>query len=325
MKHERSWLVALVATSAMVLGLSEANAAGHLFPEGRSYTQPGAELVMPYDTDEGRVSFLTVSNVAGEQVSTHWVFWSETCDLEGEISICLTPNDTVIVDPRNMSEINRDNEPVGDPVSLDGVKGIVTVVAYETDEDCAPATDTPIVDDSILGSFTFADTDDGYSFGNDALALGTENGSVAVPAPEDGNDYEFIVQTFNPATVEASLVLLAHLRENAETGTVGPSNANITLATSFIDTTEIPTSLPDITVGCTEFYSITGDLIPDTTTVSTSGIIRLEPYQGLANGTDYLYGLVGQAIADIGASSSIKQEQVEGSASGAFVDGIDLF
>ena len=94
---------------------------------------------------------------------------------------------------------------------------------------------------------------------------------------------------------------------------------------AFIDTTEIPTSLPDITVGCTEFYSITGDLIPDTTTVGTSGIVRLQPYRGLANGTDYLYGIVGQAIGDVGASSSIKQEQVEGSASAAFIDGMDLF
>lgn len=325
MKQERSWLVALVAAGAMVLGLSDANAA--LYDEMRSYTQPGAELVMPYDTDAGRVSFLVVSNISTEQVSTHWVFWNEDCDEAVNFSICLTPNDTVVVDPRNMQAMNADNEGIGPEISLEDVKGVVTVVAYETNENCAPFTESSLIaDDSIVGAFTFADTADGYSFGNDALALGLDaGGDVEVPEPDLGFDYEFVLQTFNPESVDASIVVLSHLREYDGDGTVRPSSLTMRFSTNFVDTTEIPTSLPDTTVSCTEFYSIAGDLIPEATTVETSGIIRLQPQTGLTNGTDYLYGIVGQSVLAYGASSSVKEEQVPGSPSPAFVDGMDLF
>lgn len=328
MKHERSWLVALAMSGAMVLGLSTESSAVFDHDDGYSYTQPGAELVMPYDTADGRATFLVASNISGEQVSTHWIFWAEDCNEAVNFSICLTPNDTVVVDPRNMSAINADNERIGPEIMLSGQRGIVTVVAYETDSDCSPFNEsTPIADDTIVGAFTFADTTDGYSFGNDAMALGTDiNGAVQVPHPSSSGfqnyDFEFALQTFNPTTVDTSVVVLAHLREWSDR-TVRPNNGVLRFSTSFIDNTEIPTSLPDTTVQCTEFYSIADDLIPPTTTVETSGIIRLQPQSGLVNGTDYLYGIVGQSVLRFGASSSVKVEQVPGSASPAFVDGLE--
>ncbi len=325
MKQERSWLVALVAASAMVLGLSDTSSAVFQYEDGYSYTQPGAELVMPYDTDEGRVSFLVASNISGRQVTTHWTFWNEDCSEEVDFSICLTPNDTIVVDPRNMQAVGPDNEGVGPEISLSDVKGVVTVVAFETDSDCTSfGPESVIADDSIVGAFTFADVADGYSFGNDALALGTDSGGdVEVPEPDVGNDFEFAIQTLNPEAVETSVVVLTHLREYDGDGTVRPSSLTMRFSTAFIDTTEIPTSLPDTTVSCTEFYSITDDLIPATTTVETSGIIRLQPQSGLTNGTDYLYGIVGQSVQKFGASSSVKVEQIPGSASPAFIDGLE--
>ena len=338
-KRERSWLVALAIAGAMVLGLSGTSSAVFQLDDGFSYTQPGAELVMPYDTTEGKETFLVASNIGSEDVSTHWIFWNETCSEEVNFSICLTQNDTVIVDPRNMHGVGPDNEQVGPDISLDEVRGVVTVIAYETDEDCSPFGDfsSPIfADDSIVGAFTFADVGVGYSFGNDAFALGAVGSTIQVPEPgdfdpADGNcvapfpggdqcDFEFAIQTFNPNTVEASVVVLTHLEEDPGDAVV-PASGTMRFATSFVDTTEIPVSLPDTTVSCTEFYSIAGDIIPETTTVSTSGIIRLQPVAGLTNGEDYLYGIVGQAVDQFGASSSLKVEQVEGSASGAFVDG----
>ena len=226
-----------------------------------------------------------------------------------------------------MQAIGRDNEGIGPEISLTGVRGVATVVAYETDDECAAFTSSSsIAYDAIVGSFTFADTVDGYSFGNDALALGTIGGAVQVPEPDVGNDYEFVVQTFNPSTVEASLVVLTHLEEQASDGTVIPAKGQLRFSTNFVDTTEIPTSLPDTTVSCTSFYSVAGgdnSLIPAATTVETSGIIRLQPQSGLTNGDDYLYGIVGQAVVAYGASSSVKVEEVPGSASPAFIDGMD--
>lgn len=320
---ERSWLFALVAAGAMVLGLSDTSSAIFDYDDGYSYTQPGAELVMPYDTEDGKVSFLVASNISSRQVTTHWIFWNETCTEAVNFSICLTPNDTVVVDPRNMQAQGPNNELLGPEISLSDVKGVATVIAYETGDSCAPfGPESPIADDTIVGAFTFADVTDGYSFGNDAFALGTDGVAVQVPEPDLGNDYEFVVQSFNPETVDASLVVLTHLREWSD-DTVRPSASTIRFSTNFIDTTEIPTSLPDTTVSCTEFYSIADDLIPDTTTISTSGIIRLDPQSGLTNGTDYLYGIVGQSVLAYGASSSVKVEQVPGSASPAFIDGAE--
>ncbi len=308
----------------MVLGLSDTSSAEFDFADGYSYTQPGAELVMPYDTFVGKVTFLVASNISGRQVSTHWTFWNENCSEAVDFSICLTPNDTIVVDPRNMQAVGPDNEGVGPEISLSEVRGVVTVVAFETDDDCtAFGPDSSIADDSIVGAFTFADVADGFSFGNDALALGTDSGgSVEVPEPELGNDYEFALQSFNPESVDSSVVVLTHLRE-ATDGTVRPSSLTLRFSTSFVDTTEIPTSLPDTTVNCTEFYSIADDLIPAATTVETSGIVRLQPQTGLNNGTDYLYGIVGQSVVAFGASSSVKVEQIAGSASPAFVDGME--
>jgi len=125
---------------AMVLGLSTTSSAVFQYEDGYSYTQPGAELVMPYDTDAGRVSFLVASNISGRQVTTHWIFWNESCNEEVNFSICLTPNDTVVVDPRNMQAMGPNNEVMGPEISLENVKGVVTVVAYETNESCAPFT-----------------------------------------------------------------------------------------------------------------------------------------------------------------------------------------
>jgi hypothetical protein len=243
----------------------------------------------------------------------------------------LTRNDTVVVDPRNTGGVGKDNEDVGPRVHLEDVRGTVIVVAYETNEDCDPFTDVSspsIADDTIVGAFTLADIDVGYSFGNDAFGLGEADNvpnKIIVPTPDDEDlHYEFAIQTFRPESVEASQVILTHLQETNPTGPVVPVSSVLRFATSFVDTTEIPVSLPDTTVSCTEFFSISGDLIPDSTTVSSSGIIRLQPTSGFVDGRDYLYGIVGQAVDEYGASSSLKVEQVS-SASPAFLEANGLF
>jgi hypothetical protein len=299
--------------------------------DGFSHTQPGAELIMPFDATEGKATFLLVSNIngtstfGGAQVTTHWTFWSETCDELANFSICLTLNDTVVVDPTNARSQGPNNEDQGPIINLTGKRGLVTVTAYETNSTCGDFSQTGqvLVDDALVGTFTFADTEVGYAFGNDAFALGLNFLGTAVELPEAALVNSFNIQVFDPTSVEASVVVLSHLREQSA-GQVEPNPANIRFGTTFYDINEIPTSLPDQTAGCVKFTTIssegtTAGLIPPTVDVTTSGVIRLDPISGFGS-TDYLYGIVGQAVGPFGASSSAKVDRSEPSASRAFVD-----
>lgn len=321
--RERRFLVALAAVSAIVMG-SASTSSAILGDDGYSYTQPGAELVMPFDATEGKSSFLLVSNINGAaKVSTHWTFWSETCDELADFSICLTLNDTVVVDPTNARALGAGNEEQGPLINLTGKKGLVTVTAYETNDACADFSHTGAVlaDNVIVGTFTFADTSLGYSFGNDAFGLGLNDAGTAVILPDSTFVDSYNIEVFDPTSVEASVVVLSHLSEFAK-GPVEPNNAAIRFATTFLDINEIPTSLPDQTAGCVKFTQISADtntLIPPTVSVTTSGVIRLHPISGFGP-NDYLYSIVGQAVGQFGESSSAKVKFGEPSASRAFVD-----
>ena len=321
MKREGKLLAAFAVAGALSLAMS-GTAQAILSDDQYSLTQPGAELVMPFDNEPGKASFLLVSNIGGtsfsggSQITTHWTFWGTNCAELADASICLTLNDTIVVDPTDFHSVGKDNGQLGPKINLDGKKGLVTVVAYETDSDCSPFGQSSslddakiLVDNAIVGTFTMADTTAGYSFGNDAFGLGTDDAlnptKVIVP---DGNDVSrFHIQTLNPATVEASLVVLAQLKEQS-VGAVIPTATSQTYSTTYYDTVESPTSLPDTKVSCTTFRTIaTGPdaLIPDFVTVPSSGIIALDPTPDLSSDT-YLFGIVGQAVGSFGASGYVK-------------------
>ena len=93
MKRNRTWIIGLAIAAVAMIGLTtEAQA-----QPGSSYTQPAAELVAPYDTMSGKVSFIVASNTSDRDVSTQWTFWNEACDAEAEISICMPQNDVHIM------------------------------------------------------------------------------------------------------------------------------------------------------------------------------------------------------------------------------------
>lgn len=328
--RERRFLVALALVSAVVMG-SAGTSSAFLGDDGFSYTQPAAELVMPFDSTEGRTSFLLVSNIAGTssaggpQITTHWTFWSETCNELADFSICLTLNDTVVVDPTNARSQGANNELQGPLINLTGKRGLVTVTAYETNEACSDFTHAGRVlkDDALVGTFTFADTAANAAFGNDAYGLGLDIGGGAVVLPDSAVVGSYDLQTFDPTSVDESIVILSHLREQS-VGPVQPNNSPIRFSTTFLDTLEIPTSLPDQSVGCVDFTTVasTADapgLIPTTVSITTSGFIRLDPVSGFGP-TDYLYGIVAQAVGQFGSSTSAKVTLQEPSASKAFVD-----
>lgn len=278
-----------------------------------SPTQPAAELVMPFDSTDGKASFLVVSNLNGTsphaaQVSTHWVFWSETCDELADVAICLTLNDTIVVDPRHVRAVGRDNEERGPVVDLDGKRGLVTVTAYETDEACADfrLSGGVLRDDAIVGAYTFADQAAGYSFGRDAEGFGTDNPSnpkrVVLPRIAAGD--RFALQVFDPGSTEASVAVLAHLR-GFESGPVEPVNDPLTFSTTFTDNLEVSVSLPDVSVGCVKFVPLAPGLIPDTISTNSSGLFTLRALDDGAE-DDALFALVGQAVGRYGAVSSLK-------------------
>lgn len=312
MKREGRILAALVATGALSLGLSGLAQAA-LFDDQYSLTQPATELVMPFDASEGKSSFLLVTNphaVSSDasQVSTHWIFWGTNCKELADVSMCLTLNDTIVVDPHHITSVGPDNEPIGPTVDLTGDHGLVTVTAYETDGDCRPFFQTGGVlkDEAIVGTFTIADTTAGYSFGNDALGLFLNDSGTAVRLP-DGSDVErYALQTLNPDSVDASLVVLSELTETSTI--VTPQTATTKYFASFYDNLEVNTSLPDVSVGCPVFRTLTGGdspLIPDFVTIASSGILSLSPSPSLSD-TTYLFGIVGQAVGTFGESSRVK-------------------
>lgn len=312
MKREGRILAALVAASALSLGLGS-TAQAVLFDDQYSLTQPAAELVMPFDATDGKSSFLLVSNPhavssSGSQVTTHWVFWGTNCRELADVSMCLTIADTIVVDPRNITSVGPDNEPIGPTVNLDGERGLVTVVAYETDSECRPffQTGRTLKDEALVGTFTIADTVVGYAFGNDAFGLFTNSAGNAVQLP-DGSDVDrFAIQTLNPDSVEASLVVLSQLSE--ADGVVRPSSVATKYFASFYDNLEVNTSLPDVTVSCPVFRTLVGGstaLIPDFVTLASSGILALDPSPDLSD-TSYLFGIIGQAVGTFGASSRVK-------------------
>ncbi len=329
-KRERRFLVALGMVSAIVMG-SAGTSSAIIGDDGFSHTQPGAELIMPFDATEGKGTFLLVSNIhgtsssGGAQITTHWTFWSESCNELADFSICLTLNDTVVVDPTNARALGAANEELGPLINLTGKRGLVTVTAYETNEACADFSHVGAVlaDDAIVGTFTFADTSVGYAFGNDAFGLGLNDAGTAVVLPPSEIVDSFNIEIFDPTSVESSVVVLSHLAEQSK-GQVEPKAAPIRFATTFYDNLEIPTSRPEQTAPCVKVTQVSSTdtvagLIPANVSVTTSGIIRLHPISGFGP-NDYLYSIVGQAVGQYGASTSAKVKFGEPSASRAFVD-----
>jgi hypothetical protein len=307
----------------MVLGFHGTSAA--FGNDGFSYTQPAAELVLPFDVSEtDRETFLIVSNINGSSssddgsvaaITTHWIFWSANCDELADFNVCLTLNDTIVVDPRDMQAVDKDNNRVGPVIDLTGESGLATVVAYQTNEDCGEFRQA--------GEILKDNTTAGYAFGIDAFGLGTDDQinptKVVLPPPNNQTVETFDIQLFNPNTVDVSAVFLTHLREQTS-GPVTPSNSPLRFATHFIDNFEVPTSLPDARVGCVLVTSIQPGLIPDSISLDSSGIVRLVPVPGLADG-DFLWGTLGEALGPFGAASSLKAVYTTGgSTSRAFLE-----
>ena len=322
-------LASALATGALLLGLASGASA---FSGQESSTQPATELVMPFDATAGKATFLIVSNPhasspnGGAKVTTHWTFWNQNCEEVADLSMCLTERDTIVVDPTNMYSILQDNETDGSVVDLTGQRGLVTVTAYETDSKCAAydKTDRVLSRGAIVGTFTIADTNAGYSFGNDASGLFAEwdGGRYAVVLPEgpEAGLGRYVLQTLSPNSVDASLVVLGWLGVNSD-GVAVPLVENPRFYNNYFVNLEVSTSLPDVTVNCVDFRSLTGGanplipdyvrpdgtLLPSYIVPASSGFLALTPVSGEATDRGrYLFAFTGQAVGGYGAASHAK-------------------
>jgi len=300
-----------------------------------STTQPSNTLVMPFDATTGRTSFLVVSNLNGvsgsgiAQVTTHWSFWSESCTHLVNVPICLTLNDTIVVDPTNIAPTNAANQAIGSSTDLSGNRGFVTVTAYATDANCADAAlnGSRLIDDALVGTMTLADAAIGKAFAIDAIGLGVAESGEFVELPDlllspSGTQGSLNLQTFNPDSIEDSIVILIALKENAGTlpGELGPIGSSVDANVSFFDRIETRTSLPDTSIPCTLFSSAvpadTGSLVPGTVTLDSSGFVQLTNINvggtpvGDPDGNDgndtWVYGFHGQSVSMYAAASSGK-------------------
>lgn len=288
-----------------VIGFSASDAAGLIDDLQTSQTQPAAALVAPFDVSQGHASFLEVSNLAGDAIVSHWVFWSDGCHHLVDVWICLTPNDTVVVDPRAISSIDEGNRRVGPGIDLSGERGSVIVTAYAPGESCRAPAGQVIVDDSIVGAFTIADTNTAAAFGGDMAGFGLDEVDDYVDLP-DRELERLDVQTFNPTTLGDTTIALLALAESA--GELRPL-IGVTSQTIFFDTLEVPTSLPDVEVSCSLMGSIFETLLPSTVTPNSAGFVRLQhprTDQGPVGHDTWLVGIYGQSVGNYGSGLRMK-------------------
>lgn len=328
MRGIRKLGVAAVALAVGVLGAGKSHAL--IDDPYTSFTQPANALVMPFDETDGHATFFLVSNISGLSpagdgfiagVTTHWSYWSDSCSHLADVYVCLTLNDTVVVSPSDVSAIDAGNNPIGPKIDLSGNRGFVVVTAYATDEICSDSSvrGDILVDDAIVGTYTFANTESQASFGNDAIGLGTDIFGNFTELPSAGYD-KFTIQTFNPEDLDDSTVVMLALQEkngsgstaSYEVGPYAPAVGGIRADLVYYDNLEIPTSLPEASFRCATFTSVIpaaeGSLIPDTISLLSSGILRLDNFTPAIGGDTgrFLYGIHGQAVANFGGSSNMK-------------------
>lgn len=269
--------------------------------------EPAKVLIMPFDVTQGKASFELVHRIGGESpvpIATHWSFWSESCDHLADAFICLTPRDSVVVDParlQSQKQSGATNTNSGQVVDLSGEKGFVTVTAYFADPlatACEVAEPDDVLADPVLvGSWVVANTATNAAYGNDALGL-VDSGTLPDANtffPELGSGGLFIF-TYSPTNLKDSEVFLIGVATQEgvgpfSTSEIGPIPANLPNGAAaccnaqFINNVEAAVSLPDVCLTCSLTAKVAENaalsnvdlpaIVPSSIPADTSGIVRL--------------------------------------------------
>jgi hypothetical protein len=327
----RAWSTMLVAAAVLVATGSAARAD---LGERVVYAEPAQTLVMPFDVTGDRRTFAIVSRIGGSgPVATHWSYWAADCRHLADVVICLTPKDTVVVDPTSVrGEVQTSSPPantkIGPTVDLTGNQGLLTVTAYAattgpSGQECRIADPTATLDDVLVGSWTIANAATSSAFGGDAIGLSSTGG---LPDPEIINSGGLYIPSFNPQDLTDSVVIVLPVEFPGGSGVfegseIGPLSRSVSCDTAFIDNLEIPTSLPDLTFRCATFKPIAAELagedenaiVPPTVAIVSSGLIHLtncETSRGPLNQDQFLFAFHGQAVGPFGTSATAKYAQL---------------
>jgi hypothetical protein len=291
-----------------------------------TYTEPAGALIMPFDVTTGHESFQIVTRVGGGDnvIATHWSYWSADCKHLADVFICLTERDTIVVSPKALqSEVQSGNvnNKLGPVVDLSkedagkGVKGLLTVTAFETSQDefgnsCEIDDPTAVLNNQIAGAWTIANIATNSAFANDGIGLSSD-GTLPDPTVLDTGIF---VQTFNPDDLEDSEVILLTVEfsdesgqgefQGSEFGPIPRGNPKVCCDVSFVDNLEVEVSLPDFCFNCVGFAPITDQvaaegeisIIPNTVTIDAPGFLHLTNCQ--SENADGVFEAVGQSDFD---------------------------
>jgi hypothetical protein len=251
-----------------------------------TYSQGATTLVMPFDQTGNKVSYELVSvinlSTSADPIATHWSFWADDCRHLRDVVICLTPNDTVLVDPTKLhGEIQQANPPENNPTTpnfnIGKERGSVFVTAFVADlgpsrEDCKVNTDFITIPGVLVGSWTIADTGTNAAYGANAIGLSGVTDDFADVPPDPAvllgslnslGEGGLKLQSFNPQTVDDSDVIVLSVDSAGGFGTFdghewGPIRRghDICCDVEYVDDIEVPTSHPQFCFTCTGFAAM---------------------------------------------------------------------
>jgi len=297
--------IGAACAAALTLANTQAAFAQGSLATNTSMMEPGVSLVMPFDATDGHVSFQLVSRMGGgvPVMATHWSFWADSCDHLGDVFICLTDHDTVVVDPtavQSQIQSGGANLNLGPVLNFSGSRGFITVSQFAADStagSCAPLDRTTLFEEpSLVGSWVIGKTVSNAAFGNNAIAFTNNSTPQDIPLGSgfftDTSGLQ--LQFFNPDDLQDSEVYVIGIGSpngNGEFNQVelGPIPALLSggdalcCNAEYFDNIETNISLPDLCFTCASFTSITeklagagrGFLIPDSKAPHTSGFLSL--------------------------------------------------
>jgi hypothetical protein len=295
---------------------------------------------MPFDATAGNVSFQLVSYVHGrEAVATHWSYWADDGHHLLDVMVCLTPNDTKVMDAgavQGEAQNGGTNQGTGVAGDLSGERGIVVVTAYELDGGSAaqpcrarePA--APASEPGLLGSWTIANPASNAAFGSDAVGLAADSLPPVMHLAAG-----LWIPTFNPESLDDSEVILIGLQTRAGSGPFTdsepgpidaplPNGAHVCCEVGFVDTLENRVSLPSVCFHGVGFGTMKPDgagasgtvALAPSTALDTAGALEItkcvtagadgRPAPLGRDRSQFLFAFHGQAVGPYGVAVSAK-------------------
>jgi hypothetical protein len=279
-----------------------------------------AALTGPFDMSPGRITYLTIhapgafSPSSGlPQVLVHVTFWSEACAHLADLEVCLTKDDSVVLDLRNLHSVGLDNQQLSSSFDLTGQRGAWTAHAFESDARCRDPGDLGyrLVPESITGTWSIADVATHGAFGDRAQGLEVDAaGDIAVPDERfEALDVSFLA----PDSLSASTLAVWTVLERGGDlpHEIGPVRVPIAARASTFDNEEVRLSLPDVVVGCALFSSLipgVGNVIPEFAMPASSGFLRLSSPRfvedtTIVGGDVWIYAHHGEMLGPFGTGN----------------------